>query len=298
MNKKHLLKAVTHLIPDAMYLKLKYRMRTGKSLNLKKPSGFNEKLQWLKLHDRNPKYSMMADKAEVKKYVAECIGQEHIIPTFGVWNKFEDINFSALPEQFVLKCTHDSGGLVICRDKSWLDMEKAKKKINKSLKTSYYWHSREWAYKDIKPRILAEQYIADPWAQQWLSQETNTEGLVDYKFYCFHGEPKFLYVAYANLVNGEKNDLLSFLNLDWTPAPFFREDHEQIPVLPPKPQNLDEMIQIAEKLSADIPFVRVDMYCISGKVYFSELTFCPGGGFSLFSPEEWEKRIGDFIQLK
>lgn len=298
MSKKQLLKKLSHLIPDPIYIWLKYRMRTGKWLNLKNPSGFNEKLQWLKLHDRDPRYSVMADKAEVKKYVAECIGEEYVIPTFGVWDTFEDIDFSKLPEQFVLKCTHDSGGLVICKDKSQLDVESARKRIHKSLNTSYYWHAREWAYKDIKPRILAEQYIADPWAEQFLSQETNTEGLIDYKFYCFHGEPRFLYVAYANLVDGEKNDLLSFLDLDWNLAPFYRKDHEQIPVLPPKPDNLDEMIQIARKLSTDIPFVRVDLYSISGKIYFSELTFCPGGGFGLLSPEEWEKRIGDFIELK
>lgn len=294
---KQLLKTVTHIIPDELYLRLKYRVRTGKPLNLKNPSGFNEKLQWLKIHDRNPGYAMLVDKYEVKRFVSDRIGEDYIIPTLGVWERFEDIDFGMLPDQFVLKCTHDSGGLVICKDKSCFDEEEARRKINKSLKTNYYWHSREWAYKNVKPRILAEQYMVDTWAQRQFSQNAKTDGLIDYKFFCFHGVPKFLYVAYANLVDGKKDDLLSYIDFNWNLTPFYRVDHKQIPVLPPKPDNLEEMIMIAEKLSANIPFVRVDLYCIDGKIYFSELTFCPGGGFGLFSPEEWEKRIGDLIKI-
>lgn len=292
---KQLLKKAAHSIPDALFLKIKYRMRTGKVLNLKNPVGFNEKLQWLKLYDRNPIYTMLADKYEVKKYVAECIGEEYIIPNLGIWKHFDEIDFESLPNQFVLKCTHDSGGLVICKEKESFNKDHAKRKIEKCLKNNYYWHAREWAYKNIEPRILAEQYMEDSCAQYLYAHNTNSDGLIDYKFYCFHGEPKFLYVGYANLVDGVKDDALSFLDFDWNRTPFGRSDHKQISTLPPKPDNLNEMITIAEKLSTDIPFVRVDLYCLAGKIYFSEMTFCPGGGFSTFSPEEWELRIGDWI---
>lgn len=297
MAVKQLLKATAKLVPDTLYLKIKYRMRTGKKLNLKNPVGFNEKIQWLKLHDRNPRYTLLADKYEAKKFVAERIGQEYIIPNLGIWDRFADIDFDSLPDQFVLKCTHDSGGLVICKDKSSFNKEAARRKIERSLKTNYYWHAREWAYKDIKPRILAEQFMEDSYAQDLYALGTNTDGLIDYKFYCFHGEPKFLYIGYANLVDGNKDDALSFIDFDWNFTPFNRADHKQIPVLPPKPDKFREMFGIAEKLSADIPFARVDLYCIDGKPYFSEITFCPGGGFGVFSPDEWEHQIGDWIHV-
>lgn len=148
-------------LPDKAFIKLKYKDKFGKKINLNNPQTFNEKLQWLKLYDRNPEYTKMVDKYEVKKYVASIIGEEYIIPTLGVWNKFEDIDFNKLPDQFVLKCTHDSGGLVICKDKSKLDINEAKKKIEKSLKINYYYLSREWPYKNVKPQIIAEKYMVD-----------------------------------------------------------------------------------------------------------------------------------------
>lgn len=295
---KQLLKKAGNLIPDPLYIKLKYRMRTGKTLNLKNPSGFNEKLQWLKLHDRDPRYAVMADKFEAKKFVSDRIGEAYIIPNLGIWKQFDDIDFDSLPNQFVLKCTHDSGCLVICKDKSTFHKAQAKKVIEKSLKTNYYWHAREWAYKNIEPRILAEQYMEDPQAQELYAGDTNTDGLIDYKFYCFHGTPRFLYVGYANMTDGKKDDALSFVDFDWNFTPFSRTDHKQIPTLPPKPDNLSEMIAVAEKLSAGIPFVRVDLYSLGGKTYFSELTFCPGGGFGPFSQAEWEREIGSWIHLE
>ena len=174
-----------NFLPDETILKIKFKDRIGKELNLKKPKTFNEKLQWLKLYDRNPAYTKLVDKYEVRKHIAKTIGQEYLIPLLGVWDTFEDINFSKLPNQFVLKCTHDSGGLIICTDKNRLDIDAARKKINKCLKRNYYYPGREWPYKNVKPRIICEKYMVD---------ESGTE-LKDYKFMCFNGEVKCIFVC-------------------------------------------------------------------------------------------------------
>ena len=190
-------------LPDSAYLKLVYRQSVGKKLNLKNPQTFNEKLQWLKLYDRRPEYTRMVDKYEAKRYVAERIGEEYIIPTFGVWDRFDDIDFERLPNQFVLKCTHDSGGLVVCRDKSRLDFQVARKKIEKSLKTNYYLHSREWPYKNVKPRIIAEQYMEDE----------STEGLLvlmDYKFYLRPAPTLTLHLGEGILAKSIKSPIVEF----------------------------------------------------------------------------------------
>lgn len=269
---------------DETYLKMIYRARMHKKLNLGNPQTFNEKLQWLKLHDRKLEYTKLVDKYEVRKYIADTIGKEYLIPLLGVWDRFEDVNFNKLPDQFVLKCTHDSGGLVICKDKSELDMDKAHKTIKGCLKHNYYWGQREWVYKNIKPRIIAEKYMVD---------ESGTE-LKDYKFMCFGGEPKCLFVC---LNRNSKDGLnVDFYDMEWRPIPFERKYKNSGNVLV-KPKNFNSMIELSKILSTKLPFVRVDFYDIKGKVYFGELTFYPGTGMEEFRPDEWDKKLGDWIML-
>lgn len=274
----------SNLLPDKLYLKLKYYLKLKKRLNLRNSQTFNEKLQWLKLYDRKPAYTMMVDKIEVRKYIRDTIGEEYLIPCLGTWDRAEDIDFDTLPNQFVLKCNHNSGlGMCICKDKATLDIRNVRKKLNKGLKQKYYYSGREWPYKNVKPRIIAEKYMG--------------QELIDYKFYCFNGEPKFLYIALANIKNGQKDDLLSFYTLDWKPAPFYRKDHKPFPYALNKPKSFEEMLEVVKKLSKDIPFVRVDLYEVEGHIFFSELTFSPGGGFGIFYPEEWEQTLGDWLKL-
>lgn len=277
-------KQMLNWLPDSTYLKLAFYFRTGNKLNLKNPETFNEKLQWLKLNDRNSEYTRMVDKYEAKRYVAERIGEQYIIPTLGVWNGFDDIDFDSLPEQFILKCTHDSGGLVICKDKSKLNKDDAKKKIENSLETNYYLNGREWPYKNVKPRIIVEQYM-----------ENGSRGLVDYKFYCFNGKPRYLYVSEGLENHATAN--ISFVNIDYTQASFGRSDYKPFENLPPKPECFEKMKQIAAELSGGLPFLRVDLYEIDGKIYFSELTFTPCGGMMPFDPPEYDKVLGDMIHL-
>jgi len=270
---------------DEKYLKYKFKLVFGKELNLKNPQTFSEKLQWLKIYDRKPIYTTMVDKYEAKKYVADIIGKEYIIPTLGVWNKFEDIDFDKLPSQFVLKCTHDSGGLVICRDKSKFDYKFAKKKINKSLKRNYFWQGREWPYKNVKPRIIAEKYMID----------NKTQELRDYKFFCFNGEPKMLFIA-SDRQNPKEETKFDFYDIDFNHLPFIN-GHPNSNKHIDKPETFDEMVRLAAILSKDIPHVRVDFYEIAGKLYFGELTFSHWSGFMPFQPPEWDKIIGDWLIL-
>lgn len=282
---KSVLLKMTHIIPDALYLKMRYRSRFHQKLNLKNPRTFNEKIQWLKLYDRRPEYSMMVDKYEVKKYVADLIGEQYIIPTLGLYNSFDEIDFDALPDQFVLKCTHDSGGLVICTDKSAFDKAAAKKKIETSMKAKYFYHGREWAYKSVKPRIIAEQFMED----------STTKDLRDYKLFTFNGVCKLLYVA------TERQDKNSETKFDFFDAEFnhldFRNSHPNAAVVPPKPKCFDEMRVLSEKLSQGTPHLRVDFYEVDGKVYFGELTFCHMSGLMPFEPHEWDEKIGSWIEL-
>lgn len=268
------------ILSDINYLKLRYKITFHKKLNLDNPQTFNEKLQWLKLNDRKEIYTTMVDKYEAKKYVANIIGNEYIIPTIGIYNSFDEIDFSELPNQFVMKCTHDSGGLVICKDKNNLDINKARKKINKSLKNNYYYGGREWPYKKVKPRIIIEKYMGD--------------NLNDYKIFCFDGVPKYILVCSNRNGNFKNTD---FYDVNWNLMPFTREKHQNNPIGISKPENLNEMLLIAEKLSKDIPFVRVDLYDIKNKIYFGEMTFYPSAGFEGFSPVEWDKKLGDMIKL-
>ena len=231
-------RGVLNWMSDEAFLKKLYKINMGEKLNLKAPKTFNEKLQWLKLYNRKPEYTKMVDKYEAKNYVANLIGAEYIIPTLGVWEKFEDIDFDALPNQFVLKCTHDSGGLVICRDKSKLNFNSAKLKINKSLKRNFYKLGREWPYKNVKPRIIAEQYMED---------NNGKNGLMDYKFYCFNGKPEFLYIS--NGLEDHSTAKISFVTLDWEFADFKRLDFRPFDSLPKKPSKFMEMLELCEILS-------------------------------------------------
>jgi hypothetical protein len=272
-------------MPDDEYLKKMFRVRMKKELDLENPKTYNEKLQWLKLYDRKPIYTTMVDKHGAKKYVADIIGEEHIIPTIGVWDKFGDIDFDSLPEQFVLKCTHDSGGLVICKDKKKLNVSAAKKKISKSLKKNFYLRLREWPYKDVKPRIIAEKYMED----------TETAELRDYKFFCFNGEAKMIFIATERQKQGEETKF-DFFDMDFNLLPF-TNGHPNAQVPPKKPKCFDEMRTLAEKLSKDIPHVRVDFYEVDGKVYFGEMTFFHWSGMVPFDPPEWDEKIGSWIEL-
>ncbi len=272
-------------MPDKMYLKCRYFVLMRKKLNLKNPVTYNEKLQWLKLYDRNPLYTDMVDKYEAKNIVARKFGEEHVIKTLGVWNKFDEIDFDALPKSFVLKCTHDSGGLVIVTDKSKLDKEEARRKIEKSLKVNFYWSTREWPYKNVPPRIIAEEYMED----------FKTGELRDYKFFCFNGVAKALFVA-SERQNESTETKFDFFDMNYNHLPLIN-GHPNAEVPPEKPACFDQMKQFAELLSQNIPHLRVDFYEVNGKVYFGEMTFYHWSGMVPFEPEEWDKTFGDWIEL-
>ena len=275
---------ISQWIPDKAYLKLKYRANFDRKLDLQNPKTFNEKLQWLKLYNRNPAYTELVDKYAVKAYVANKIGEKYIIPTLGVWERVEDIDFDALPNQFVLKCTHDSGGLVICKDKTKLDVAEAKKKLSKALRTDFYACGREWPYKNVPRKIIAEQYMEDSSAKE----------LVDYKVHNFNGEPKFVLVC-ANRFGKSK-----------TIEDYFTEKWERMDVKWPdyptsdnseQPKEIPEILELSKKLSEGLPFVRSDFYIVDGKIYFGELTFFPANGFLPFTPDAWDYTFGSWIEL-
>lgn len=280
-----ILRRFAPFMPDKPYLKLYYFAKMGKWLDLKSPFTYNEKLQWLKLNDRNPDYCKMVDKYEAKKYVASIIGEEFIIPTIGIYDSIDDIPWTTLPDQFVLKCTHDSGGIVICKDKTTLNIEEAKKKLSKGLKKSYYYQNREWPYKNVKPRIICEEYKVD---------ESGYE-LKDYKWFCFDGEVKALFIATDRGTPGEETKF-DFYDTDFNHLPF-TNGHPNSKRKLCKPIGFEKMKELASKLSKGIPHVRVDLYDINGKIYFGEMTFYHWSGTKPFEPEEWDKTFGSWITL-
>lgn len=284
---------IKKMIPDKLFLQLFYYKTFKKKLNLKNPRTFSEKLQWLKLYDRNPEYIKLVDKQEVKKIVSDIIGEKYIIPTLGVWDNFQDINFDNLPNKFVLKCTHDSGGIVVVRNKEELDLENAKKVIEDSLNRNYFYICREWPYKNVKPRVIAEKFMSNE--SKMLNGENLPEGLIDYKFYCFDGKPEFLYVSKG--MENHETARVSFLNIDWTFANFKRNDYMSFEKLPNKPSKYDEMIEIATCLSKGFKFIRVDLYEIDNEIYFSELTLYPCGGFQPFEPDKYDLELGNLLEL-
>lgn len=278
------------LLPDKLFLAIKFRMHMGYWMSFRNPETFNEKLQWLKLHDRRPEYSTMVDKYAVKKYVADIIGEEYIIPTLGVWERGEDIDWDMLPDRFVLKCTHDSGDLIICEDKSKLDKAATIEKLDKGLKVNYFYHGREWPYKSVPRRIIAERYI-----------EGEGDGLAEYKFFCFDGEVKVLYVVTGRSTEDVRFDFYDpdFKHLDIKNYNYYDIVQEKSLSAPdlPKPDNLDLMRQLAEKLSKGIPHVRVDLYNAGGKIYFGEMTFYHSCGIVPFHPAEWDHTLGSWLTL-
>lgn len=288
MTLTKLLRGIWHrvglIFGDEIYVRVEYFIVFGKRLRLKNPQTYSEKLQWLKLHEGDPIYTRMVDKAEAKKYVTEIIGEEYIIPTYGVWNHFDEIDFDKLPDQFVLKTTHDSGGVIICKDKKTLDKNAAKVKLEKSLKNDYYYTSKEWPYKNVVPRIIAEKYMEDESGE-----------LCDYKLFCFDGKMKALFIATDRFTSGEETKF-DFFDENFNHLPF-TNGHPNATRPIKKPESFQQMKDLAEKLSQKIPHVRVDFYCTNGKIYFGELTFFHWGGFKRFEPEEWDFKFGEWFKL-
>lgn len=271
-------------ISDEKHLSIMYKGIFGRDLNWNQPQYFNEKLQWLKIHNRKGEYSDMVDKCAAKDYVANILGREYIIPTLGVWDRFEDIDFSKLPKEFVLKCTHDSGGLVICKDKEKLDIKKTKKKINRCLKRNFFWQGREWPYKNVKPRIIAESYLSDGSGQD----------IKDYKFFCFNGKCKCFKVDFDRFSSHHANYYDAngeYLDFSENICP---SDPQKKIILP---DNFLKMKKLAECVSKDQPFLRADFYDVNGKVYFGELTFYPASGFGHFKDDSTDKILGNWLKL-
>lgn len=277
-----------HIWPDKLYLQLQYFFKMGQKLDLKNPQTFTEKLQWLKLYNRQPEYTTMVDKHAVKQYVADKIGKQYIIPSLGIWDKVEDIDWDSLPNQFVLKTTHGggSGGVVVCKDKITFDKQHAITKLTNSLNSDIYWNYREWPYKNVQKRIIAEQYMED---------EDNID-LSDYKFYCFNGEPKYCQVVRDR----NTKETIDFYDMQWNHMSFvglnpFVSNGKTAII---KPTSFDSMIEICRKLSKNIPFVRIDLYIIKDSIYFGEITFFPHSGLGRFSPAIWNEKLGCLIKLK
>jgi hypothetical protein len=288
-------------VSDKVFIEWLYRAVFQKKIDWDTPQTINEKLQWIKLYDHNPQYTKMVDKYAAKQYVADMIGEQYVIPTLGVWNHFDEIDFDQLPNQFVLKCTHDSGSVVICKDKSKLDKKTAKEKIEKSLKSNYYWLGREWPYKNVPPRIIAEQYMQDdelsdckPLNYEFGLMEKTEKGLTDYKFYCFNGKAKIVMIA-SNRFSA-KQTTFDYYDRKFNHLPF-QWGNPSSNVLQKKPNRLDEMFAIAEHLANNIPEVRVDLYLTNNHIYFGEFTFFDGSGFDLIEPNEWDYKIGELLQL-
>lgn len=270
---------------DRPYLKLRYRGMMGKKLNLKNPQTYTAKLQWMKLYDRNPAYPALVDKYEVKNYVRKIIGDEYLIEDYGVWDHFDDIPFDKLPQSFVLKCTHDSGGMLICQDKSRLDPAEARSKMEKARNRSFFKLNREWPYKNVPSRIIAERYM----------ENKATGDLRDYKFFCFDGVPKLMFVATERQTPGVETKF-DFFDMDYQHLDLVN-GHPNAGKIPEKPQNFELMKELAAKLSKGIPHVRVDFYEVDGKAYFGELTFFHFSGIVPFRPECWDRTLGDWLTL-
>lgn len=288
---KYLLYKIAHIIPDYIYLKMLFRLSMGYKLNLDNPQTFSEKLQWLKLYNRKPEYTQMVDKYAAKEYVAKLIGEEYIIPTLGVWDSFDDIDFDKLPNQFVLKTTHGGGntGVVICKDKSTLDIKLAKIKLEKSLKSDIYKTLKEWPYKNVKKRIIAETYPSEE-----ITPDNPTGDIIDYKFFCFNGEAKAVLIATER--HSTTGVCFDYFDKDFNHYPFEQGGPNSKKEIK-KPEYLENMWEIANKLSKGIPHVRVDLYCIRGHIYFGELTFFDSSGFEEFNPNEWNYKFGEWITL-
>ena len=276
---------IKKIISSKTWLRIEYYIRLNKQLNLSRPQTFNEKLQWLKLHDKNPLYTILADKYRVRRYIKEIIGEEYLIPLLGVYNNYDEIDFDILPDQFVLKPNHTSGDIYICKDKTKIDKEQLKDQINKCLKRNYFWVHREWPYKNIKPKIICEKLLK------------SEDGQIpnDYKFHCFNGEVEEVMVCIERYSGKPK---FFFFDKEWN---LLRYNVAGINApknfMLPKPKKINEMVNIAKKLSVGFPFVRVDLYCVNNKIYFGELTFFPQSGYDSNIAEETDLLFGNRIKL-
>ncbi|MEJ6951736.1 ATP-grasp fold amidoligase family protein [Natronospora cellulosivora (SeqCode)] len=275
-------KKMFRIIPDSVFLKFKYRVKMGKRLNINNPINYNEKLQWLKLNYRIPNYSNLVDKYKVRDYIKKNIGNKYLIPLLGIYNNFEEIDFDSLPNQFVIKPTHTSGDIYICKDKSDIDLRKLKRKIDSWLNKNYFWVHREWPYKKIKPRIICEKYMFDD----------SGGGLKDYKFFCFNGEPKAMFVA----TNRGIDTRFDFFDLNFNKYPVVQHYKNATKKIE-KPIGFETMIQLSKKLSSNMPHVRVDFYDINGDIYFGELTFYHFSGFEMFEPDTYDEIFGSWLKL-
>lgn len=270
-------------LPDSIYLKIMYRCIRHKRLNLKNPKTFNEKIQWLKLYDHNPLYTKLVDKYEVRQYVETKIGKQYLVPLIGVYNRVEDILFHELPDQYVLKCTHDSGTVIIKNKACQLTEDEIKKKLKKALKRKYYYEHREWPYKNVRPRIICEEYLVD---------ESGFE-LKDYKIHCFEGKPRLIQVDFGRFTNHRRN----LYDTDWKyieASILYPNDPKTVIN---KPANLDKMLEVASVLSSPFSYVRVDLYVIKNNIFFGELTFHHGAGYEEFKPTELEIQMGEWLKL-
>jgi len=269
-------------VPDEPYIKLVYRIKTGKNLNLKNPQTVNEKLNWLKLHNKHEEYTELVDKLKVRKYITEKLSAEYLFPLLGEWDSFDEIDFDSLPESFVLKCNHDSGSVKIIKDKGKADKKALRKFFNGRLSMNSYNFGREYPYKNVKPKIFAEK----------LMKSSDGKGIRDYKFFCFDGEPKLMFVA-SDRENDVRFDFfdMSFNHLD------IYNIHQNAETVPEKPKNFERMKDLCRVLTKGMKTVRLDLYEIDAKVYFGEFTFFHGGGFYEFFPEEWNKKLGDLIDI-
>ena len=287
MSRKELLKRIKYslrFLPDKVYLQLYYFVQFKKFINFNNPKTYNEKLNWLKLHDRNPKYTKMVDKYEAKKYAAKIIGNQYIVPTIGVWENVDDIDFDKLPQSFVLKCTHDSEGLVVIKNKSTVNFSEIKRKLKKHMKYNFFYIGREWPYKNIKPRIIAEEFMED----------NKYHELRDFKFFCFNGEPKALFIATGRALGDTHFDYydINFNHLN------ILQHYPNSKKKLEKPINYDKMIELAKKLSDGLKHVRIDFYEVNGKLYFGEITFYHFSGLQPFNDIKWDIMFGNWIDLK
>lgn len=272
-------------VPDSLYLKVLYRVIMGRKLNLKNPKEYNEKLQWLKLNDRKPEYSTMVDKYEVRGYIEDLLGDKYLIPCLGIYDSVDDIDIDALPDKFVLKCTHDSGSVEICKDKSSFDIEGARHRLSQAMKRNYYATYREWPYKSVKPRIIAEGYL-----------EGDGGDLKDYKVMCFNGEAKIIEVHENRFVEG-KVHTQTFYDREWGIVPLTQVETVTVDRPGERPRQLDEILRLSELIAKDMYHARIDWYIEGDKIYFGEITFFDGSGFESFSTPEMERMLGDMINL-
>lgn len=282
-----LIKSISFLFSDKKYLDITFKYRMGYKINWDDPKSYNEKLNWLKLYDHNPLYTKLVDKYQVKSFVAEKVGSQYVIPTLAIWDRPEDIDFDKLPEQFVLKTTHGGGnsGVFVCKDKTKLDKKLIVKRLNESMKQDLYRDSREWPYKNVPKRILAEKYVEDAITQE----------LRDYKFFCFNGRVEFLFVGSERQKPGEEVKF-DFFDKDFNHLEL-KQGHPNSKILPEKPSQFETMKLLAAKLSEGLKHVRIDLYEANGKVYFGEMTFYHFGGVVPFEPSIWDDKFGAMIKL-